>query len=104
MKIKCLEAWPVYMQLSEPYTIAYETITKTTNIFLRMETSRGIVGYGCAAPDREVTGETPEDVLRIFRESIEPALKGSDSIRRIRLLEVLRKSLESQWHHYESPC
>jgi L-alanine-DL-glutamate epimerase-like enolase superfamily enzyme len=51
MKIKPLEAWPVTVRLSEPCTISYETIESTTNIFIRLETDQGIVGYGCAAPD-----------------------------------------------------
>ncbi len=60
MKITGLEAWSATMRLSEPYTIAYESIEAATNIFLRVKTNGGIVGYGCAAPDLEVTGETPD--------------------------------------------
>ena len=33
MKITSLEIWPVKMQLTEPYTIAYETIAAVENIF-----------------------------------------------------------------------
>jgi L-alanine-DL-glutamate epimerase-like enolase superfamily enzyme len=72
MKIAALEAWPVQMELSEPYTIAYETVESTTNIFLRLKTTSGVVGYGCAAPDLKITGETPETVLKAFEEVIRP--------------------------------
>ena len=51
MRITSLDAWPVTMQLAEPYTIAYERVASTTNIFLRLETNSCMVGYGCAAPD-----------------------------------------------------
>ena len=51
MRITHLEAWPIKMQLAEPYAIAYENIDSTTNVFLRIETDRGFVGFGCAAPD-----------------------------------------------------
>ena len=81
MKITRLEIWPVEMRLAEAYTIAYEKVEVTTNIFLRLETNTGIVGYGCAAPDKQVTGETPQTVLKIFSDSIDPLLKQSDPLR-----------------------
>jgi L-alanine-DL-glutamate epimerase-like enolase superfamily enzyme len=94
MKISHLQAWPVKLGLTEPYTIAYETIESTTNIFLRIETSTGILGHGCAAPDLEITGETPDSVLSVFREIIEPNLKGTDPLRSALLLERLKPNLQ----------
>ncbi|MGD8702991.1 MAG: dipeptide epimerase [Desulfosarcina sp.] len=93
MKITRMEAWPVTMKLAEPYKIAYETISVTTNVFLRIETSSGIVGYGCAAPDLEVTGETHQDVMTACNNVIIPAFKGSDALRPIMLMERIRKPL-----------
>lgn len=92
-RIRNLEAWPVKMNLSEPYEIAYETVESTTNVFLRIETDRGLVGYGCAAPDIHVTGETAEDVLQSLNETAELILKGSDALRPARSLEILKTSL-----------
>jgi len=90
MKIVRLEAWPVVMPLREGYTIAYETVEETTNVFLRIETDAGLVGHGCAAPDAVVTGETPEGVLNALANEAEPALRGADPMRRAPLLEQLR--------------
>jgi L-alanine-DL-glutamate epimerase-like enolase superfamily enzyme len=62
MKIKKIEYFRYDLKLTEPYTIAYETVDHSTNIILRIETDSGISGWGCSAPDLPVTGETPEDV------------------------------------------
>jgi len=91
MKITHIEAQSVRMKLREPYAIAYETIESTCNILLRLDTDGGITGFGCAAPDLEVTGETPEGVLAETADRISPLLKGADPLRRARLLEDLKK-------------
>jgi L-alanine-DL-glutamate epimerase-like enolase superfamily enzyme len=96
MKITHIENWPVSMKLAEPYTIAYETVSATTNVFVRMETSAGVIGYGCAAPDQYVTGETPESVEGAFSDIISPALKGADPLRSALLLERIRPVLKKQ--------
>jgi L-alanine-DL-glutamate epimerase-like enolase superfamily enzyme len=95
MKITGIEALPVVMRLAEPYTIAYETIRETTNIFLRMETSGRIVGYGCAAPDAQVTGETAGATLDVINNVAAPAIKGSDPLRPALLLEKLKPLLKN---------
>jgi L-alanine-DL-glutamate epimerase-like enolase superfamily enzyme len=89
MKITHLQIWPVEMRLTEPYAIAYERVQSTTNIFLRLETNNGIVGYGCAAPDKQVTGETPQTVLKIFGDIIDPVVRQSDPLRLALITEKL---------------
>lgn len=96
MKIRAIEAWPVRMKLSEPYVIAYETVEDTTNVFLRIETDKGITGFGCAAPDLQITGETAESVLNSLSDIVSPVLKGTDPLRTAMLLERLNPSLKSQ--------
>ena len=93
MKITRLEIWPVEMRLAEPYTIAYERVDSATNIFLRLETNTGIVGYGCAAPDKQVTGETSDTVIKICNDAIDPVLKQSDPLRHALIIEKLAPSL-----------
>ena len=80
MKIINQECWKQDLQLREPYTIAYETISTCENVFLRLETDTGIIGWGCAAPDPEVTGETGETVLMSYHDNLAPVLHGCDPI------------------------
>jgi L-alanine-DL-glutamate epimerase-like enolase superfamily enzyme len=80
----------------EPYTIAYEIVETAENAFIRIETSSGIVGYGCAAPDIHVTGETIDGVISAVDNIVAPALKGSDPLRPAMLLERVKPSLKGQ--------
>ena len=84
------------MRLAEPYTIAYETTDRVTNIFLRIETNQGLIGHGCAAPDFQVTGETPASVMTAFDAIIAPVLSGVDPLRYAMILERLRTGLGQQ--------
>lgn len=96
MEITRVKVWPVEMRLEEPYTIAYETVARVVNVFIRIETNTGVVGYGCASPDKEVTGETPESVMEAVGEIYLPLLKGADPVRIARLIEMIRTTLKTK--------
>jgi len=96
MKITRVDAKTVTMPLKEAYTIAYETIESACNVFLRVETDAGIAGFGCAAPDQPVTGETVETVQGAVSNVIEPALRGADPLRWSLLLEELKRDLATK--------
>jgi len=89
MRIVRVEVQPVHMRLVEPYTIAYETVECTTNVFVKIVTDKAIAGVGCAAPDEVITGETPETVVKAFKDIIGPALRGSDPLRIAKILNRL---------------
>ena len=93
MKIARLECWQQHIKLSVPYTIAYETITSCTNVFIKIITDTKLVGYGCAAPDFYITKETADTVIQHFKDFIEPTLKGQDPFHYSRLMESLRPDL-----------
>ena len=82
--------------MTEPYTIAYETIAGATNVFVRIETNGKHVGHGCAAPDLQVTGETPADVLQTIEGIAAPVLCGGDPLRPALLLDALRHDMRSR--------
>ncbi len=93
MRITELEAWSEELLLSEPYTIAYETVDRVEAVFLRVMAGGSVTGFGCASPDREVTGETSRSVLSAFEDVIYPALRGTDPLRTAFQLEKLRSPL-----------
>ena len=95
MRILGIEAFEVTMGLEEPYTIAYDTFDSASNVFLRLDTGSGPVGFGCAAPDLEVTGETPSSVLAALDDIARPILVGSDPLRIAMILERLREPMKS---------
>ncbi|WP_405380910.1 mandelate racemase/muconate lactonizing enzyme family protein [Maribacter sp. LLG6340-A2] len=78
MKITHISFERLDLKLSDPYTIAYETIDRTSNFILKLETDGKIVGYGCAAPDPVVTNESPNDVTDAIKNTIIPYLLGKD--------------------------
>ncbi len=96
MKITRVEILPISMRLSEPYTIAYETVETARNVFIRIETNSGFIGYGCAAPDIHVTGETVEGVVSAVDSIVTASLKGSDPLRPAMLLERVKPALTGQ--------
>jgi L-alanine-DL-glutamate epimerase-like enolase superfamily enzyme len=91
VRITAAEAWPVTMQLAEPYEISCGQYDHTTNVFLRLETDGGILGYGCAAPERVITGETAESTLQRYHQLLEPEVVGSDPLHWARTLARLRE-------------
>lgn len=82
------------IQLSTPYTIAYETVSKSVNFILKLESENLIVGYGCAAPDKVVTGETADQVELAIQNTIIPFLKGKNPFTYISIIEELKQLLK----------
>ncbi len=96
MIIRRLECIAVDMELQEPYSVAYGDFHHITNVFIRAETDDGLIGWGCGAPDEEVTGETGPSLEAAFEQIIEPILHGADLRRYIAVHEALREPLKGQ--------
>ena len=68
-------------QLRNPSVVAYEALDVAPNIAVRVELANGLVGWGNAAPDEHVTGETADGVERTQHEILKPFLIGKDASR-----------------------
>ncbi len=64
MKILKAKAWSENLELTRPYSIAYETIDAVENVFVQIELENGIVGIGAGSPAEFVTGESMASCLR----------------------------------------
>jgi L-alanine-DL-glutamate epimerase-like enolase superfamily enzyme len=92
VRIVRVEAWSVALALTEPYTIAYETVSACTNVFLRLETSSGQVGYGVAAPDPGVTGEDAVRTEELLNGPVASLVQFEDAFLRHRILDRIKQA------------
>ncbi len=68
MQITNVEVVPVELNLRLPYRTAYHPeIDRVTVVFVRVETRKGQIAWGCAAFDPAITGETLEKVVQACR-------------------------------------
>ncbi|MFQ5876753.1 MAG: mandelate racemase/muconate lactonizing enzyme family protein [Acidobacteriota bacterium] len=74
-----MEVIPVTFRLAEGYRIAGARFDRAHNIILKVDTSDGRTGFGCASPAPEVTGETPESSLGVLDDVLVPLLRESDA-------------------------
>jgi len=79
IRIVDAEAVPITFRLREGYRIAGARFDTADNVILRVATSDGRTGFGCAAPAEEVTGESIDRCRRACREVIVPLLRGADA-------------------------
>lgn len=88
MRILRMEVWHHEMPLRTPYAIAFQAVTRATNIFVRVVTDSRLVGYGCAAPEPDITGDSPDEVQAALEGGCDE-LTGQDPLRIAWLMERL---------------
>jgi L-alanine-DL-glutamate epimerase-like enolase superfamily enzyme len=93
MKIIEVNHFRLDMALAVPYTIAYETVSQAANIVIEIKTDTGLTGWGCAAPDLAVTGESPEQVSEAAGSVITDLLIGENPFEIARLTHLLKQHL-----------
>ena len=98
MKIDSVEIFLIDLGLPEAYQISYSKFDKAENVLIRIS-SGNLDGWGCAAPDPQVTGEYPE---AIYKEALiqKTFLLNKDPFRRAKIVSDLKKrtpGLYSLW-------
>lgn len=75
MKIKTIEAIAVRLPMQKPVQMAGETVAQAENVFVRIESDAGVVGWGEAAAAPTMTGETIAGMMAAI-ELLTPKLLG----------------------------
>lgn len=65
MRLRSISLIPIRIPLKEPFIISLGPLTHAENVFVRMETIDGIVGWGEASPFRTIHGESIHTCLAI---------------------------------------
>lgn len=91
MRIADVSIFRCDFQLRNPSIVAYEAFDVAPNVIVRIELENGLIGWGNAAPDQHVTGETAEMVEETIREQFVPFLLGGDASRIEFIWSMLRE-------------
>jgi L-alanine-DL-glutamate epimerase-like enolase superfamily enzyme len=74
MQISHVEVVPVEFSLRQPYRVVYHAaVDRAAAVFVRIETRKGLVAWGCAALVPAITGQTLEDVTQVCRDCADRA-------------------------------
>lgn len=76
--IEKLDIYPVKIPMLRPFRIALGTIHDHETVLVRVQLSNGIQGWGEAAPELAITGETWRTALVILEHEIKPKVLGRD--------------------------
>ena len=75
MKIRSIEPFAASLPMEKPVTMAGETVARADNVFVRVESDSGAVGWGEAASAPTMTGETTASMMTAIIH-MRPALIG----------------------------
>jgi L-alanine-DL-glutamate epimerase-like enolase superfamily enzyme len=96
MRITSSRCWNETLKFREGYTSGLENKLSCENVFLTLETDEGFQGWGMAAPDEIITGETAESVLAAYNNHIEACMHNENPFFFSRLYEELRDKIPGQ--------
>jgi L-alanine-DL-glutamate epimerase-like enolase superfamily enzyme len=95
MKITKVEVIPLQLKLRHSYAVAYGRYASAEMVLLRVDAGRW-TGWGCAAPDEHVTGETQSSASRALRRVAHQVLLGADATGIARLNHQVRDAVRTQ--------
>jgi o-succinylbenzoate synthase len=79
LRIESLDIYPIKLPMVRPFRIALGSISEYEGVLVRVELSDGTYGWGEAAPEPTITGETMRTAWTIL-EWIKPLVVGKDAL------------------------
>jgi L-Ala-D/L-Glu epimerase len=79
IRVVSAQAVPLTFRLREGYRIAGASFSTAWNVIVKIGTSDGRTGFGCAAPAEEVTGESAGACLEALNDRLIPLLREGDA-------------------------
>ncbi len=89
ISIQAAHAFKLSIPLKAEFAVAYASYDRVETIVASVGADNGVVGWGSASPDEEVTGETIEATLKALTEKIAPALMEGHAAPPARLLRTV---------------
>ena len=91
MLITAVDIWTEHLPLKRPYSIAFKDVDQVALHFVRLDSSAGCCGLGCAAPT-DITHETVEASRTELERGAIEILKGQDP----RCLQALSRQIQRE--------
>ncbi len=76
MKIVSIEVSKVALELKKPFVTAVRRVTHVNDIYVKVTTDTGLIGYGEAAPTTAITGDSEGSIIYAIENVIAPAIIG----------------------------
>lgn len=76
--VESVDVLPLRLRLNAPFVVAGGRRTHIETVLVRLRADDGSIGWGEAAPDEEVTGESVAESERVLRDLVAPEMVGLD--------------------------
>lgn len=78
MKISSVDVIPITLQLKGVHSNALARYSSSEEVYVRLHSDSGLVGYGSTAPKFYITGETSASVIPVLFKTLIPSVVGMD--------------------------
>jgi len=92
LNIESLDIYPIKLPMVRPFRIALGVISEYEGALVRMRLSNGMYGWGEAAPEPTITGETMRTAWAIL-ERLKPHVLGKDALKMEDVLHDLNRAV-----------
>lgn len=93
VKISSIQIYAIRLPLHVPFVVSYDTYHHMPSIIVKMVTNEGIIGYGEAVADGNVTGETWEGVFHNLKSTLAPVLLNENPMNLEKIHDIMNNTI-----------